>query len=58
MTRKDYKAMAEVLRNTYQQAKSKQEIILIEQLIIQITHLYTQENDRFDEEKFLAAVFA
>jgi hypothetical protein len=58
MTRKDYKAMAEVLRNTYQQANSKQEIILIEQLIIQITHLYTQENDRFDEEKFLAAVFA
>jgi hypothetical protein len=58
MTRKDYKAMAEVLRNTYQQAESKQEIILIEQLIIQITHLYTQENDRFDEEKFLAAVFA
>jgi len=50
--------MAEVLRNTYQQAESKQEIILIEQLIIQITHLYTQENDRFDEEKFLAAVFA
>lgn len=58
MTRKDYKAMAEVLRNTYQQAESKREVILIERLIIQMTHLYTEENERFDEEKFLAAVFA
>jgi hypothetical protein len=50
--------MAEVLRNTYQQAESKREVILIERLIIQMTHLYTEENERFDEEKFLAAVFA
>ena len=58
MTRKDYQAMAEALRSTYKQAELKSEVILIERLIIQITHLYTEENERFDEEKFLAAVFA
>lgn len=58
MTRKDYEAMASALRETYKQAELKSEVILIERLIVQITHLYTQENERFDEEKFLAAVFA
>ena len=50
--------MASALRETYKQAELKSEVILIERLIVQITHLYTQENERFDEEKFLAAVFA
>jgi hypothetical protein len=58
MTRKDYVAMANALRETYKQAELKSEVILIERLIVQITHLYTEENERFDEEKFLAAVFA
>jgi hypothetical protein len=57
MTRKDYVAMAGALRDTYKQAETKSEIILIERLILQITHLYTEENERFDEEKFLAAAF-
>lgn len=50
--------MASALRETYKQAELNSEVILIERLIVQITHLYTQENERFDEEKFLAAVFS
>lgn len=57
MKRKDYEAMAEALRNTYKQTETKKEIGLVERLIIEITHLYTEEDESFDEEKFMALAF-
>ena len=57
MAKNNYEAMAEALRNTYKQAETTKEIVLVERLIIEITHLYTEEDESFDEEKFMALAF-
>jgi hypothetical protein len=49
--------MAEALRNTYKQAETTKEIVLVERLIIYLTDLYTEEDESFDEEKFMALAF-
>ena len=57
MKQKDYEAMAEALRNTYKQAETTKEIVLVERLIIYLTDLYNEEDESFDEEKFMALAF-
>lgn len=58
MTRKDYQAMAEVLRNTYKVAELGKETALIEQLVKDIAKVYAEENERFNLNRFLDAVYA
>ncbi len=58
MTRKDYEAMAEALRDTYKACEKPNEWKLVETLIVQISNMYAEDNERFDKDKFLAAVFA
>jgi hypothetical protein len=58
MTRKDYEAMAEALRGTYKACEKPREWKLVETLIVQIANMYSEENERFNKDKFLNVVFS
>jgi hypothetical protein len=58
MTRKDYEAMAEALRGTYKACEKPTEWKLVETLIVQIANMYSEENERFNKDKFLNVVFS
>jgi len=58
MTRKDYEAMAEALRDTYKACETPREWKLVETLIVQISNMYAEDNDRFNKDKFLNVVFS
>ena len=58
MTRKDYEAMAEALRDTYKACETPREWKLVEGLIAQVANMYSEENERFNKDKFLNVVFS
>jgi hypothetical protein len=53
MTRKDYIETANIL-NGY---KDKLDFIVLSDLALEFSEMFQNDNDRFDEQKFIDAVF-
>jgi hypothetical protein len=53
MTRKDYVATAEIL-NGY---KDTIDFLLLNEIALDFAEMFTADNERFDEQRFIDAVF-
>lgn len=53
MTRKDYVATAEIL-NGY---KDSVDFILLNEIALDFAEMFAEDNERFDEQRFIDAVF-
>jgi hypothetical protein len=53
MTRKDYVATAEIL-NAY---KDKLDFLDLSEIALKFSEMFTNDNERFDEQRFIDAVF-
>lgn len=55
MTRKDFKAISEVIRPLYIAAKTEEEKHMLSVLVLDLSKYFRQSNNSFDSQKFYRA---